>query len=591
MKRLSFLTCCLSLAFLFAALTGKSQASVKIEDSVIYLPLVTGKSPITPEAPLLSPISNADGDGSYTVNWSSSEGASAYILQEDDNTSFSSPTTAYSGSSISTDINGRDMDTYYYRVNASNTSGASDWSNVESVEVSVALPECPQTYAWRGLNSQDSFINFGVEDSPQCQIATSSLNISFTDGCDANRTTVFKYSVPITNNHFDTGVGAGTRVIGDFTSPTTASGTFSYESETGTCPVSGTWTAEINLGANGTVYALALQTDGKIVVGGIFSTLGGQLRSRIGRLNPDGSLDTTFNPGANGVVYALAVQPDNKIIVGGYFTEVGGQTRNNIARLNADGTIDTSFNPDANDYVSALVVQPDGKILLSGYFTVLGGVHRDYLGRLNSDGSVDLGFVCDRNSKPNTIALQADGKFLAGFSAGFADDSASVLRWYADGTSDSSFYGYVEGFFMDTHVYSLLVQPDGKVVAGGYFNEMEGEDVTNIGRFTSDGNLDPDFVPGTETGWVRAMALQPDGKIIKGGAFKFTYTGHLGRLNPDGTPDATFSKPGVNREVFAIMVQPDGKIVVGGSFSLLGDELHYFIGRLNPDGTLDTSFP
>jgi uncharacterized delta-60 repeat protein len=591
MNRLSILTCCLSLVLLFTALTGVSQASVELQDITVYLPLVEKNFPYTPDAPLLSPISNADGDGSYTLSWSSSEGATTYTLQEDDNASFSSPTTAYSGSSTSTDINGRDVDTYYYRVNASNTSGASDWSNVESVEVSVALPDCPQSWAWRGLTSQDYFINFGVEDSPQCQIHSGSLSISFEDGCDANRTTVFDYSIPIANNHFDTGIAAGTRVIGDFTSPTTASGTFSYESETGTCPVTGTWSAEINLGANSTVYALALQSDGKIVVGGSFSTLGGQLRSFIGRLNPDGSLDITFNPGANGVIYAFAVQPDDKIIVGGSFSEVGGQTRNNIARLNADGTIDTSFNPGANSYVSSLVIQPDGKILVGGYFTMLGGILREHLGRLNSSGSVDMGFVRDLNSKPNTIALQTDGKILAGFSAGFASDSTFVHRFNPDGTIDYSFIAYVEGFFMDTHVYSLLVQPDGKVVAGGYFNKMEGEDVTNIGRFTSNGNLDPDFVPGTETGWVRVMALQSDGKIIKGGAFKFTLTGHLGRLNPDGTPDASFSKPGVNREVFAIMVQPDGKILVGGSFSLLGDELHYFIGRLNPDGTLDTSFP
>ena len=113
-----------------------------------------------------------------------------------------------------------------------------------------------------------------------------------------------------------------------------------------------------NPGANGSVCALAVQPDGKILVGGDFTTLGGggtgtTPRNRIGRLNADGSLDTSFNPGANGGVYALAVQPDGKILVGGDFTTLGGggtgtTTRNCIGRLNADGSLDTSFNPGAN---------------------------------------------------------------------------------------------------------------------------------------------------------------------------------------------------------------------------------------------------
>ncbi|MCJ7548861.1 MAG: PKD domain-containing protein, partial [Anaerolineae bacterium] len=91
-----------------------------------------------------------------------------------------------------------------------------------------------------------------------------------------------------------------------------------------------------NPGANDWVYALAVQADSKIVVGGSFTTLGGGARNRIARLNHDGTLDTTFNPGADGAVYALAVQADGKIVVGGDFTTLGGQTRNRIARLSSD---------------------------------------------------------------------------------------------------------------------------------------------------------------------------------------------------------------------------------------------------------------
>ena len=134
------------------------------------------------------------------------------------------------------------------------------------------------------------------------------------------------------------------------------------------------------------VDAVAVQADGKILVGGVFTTLGGggtgtTPRNRIGRLNADGSLDTSFDPGANGAVDAVAVQADGKILVGGGFTMLGGggtgtTPRNRIGRLNADGSLDTSFNPGANDSVHAVAVQADGKILVGGGFTTLGGGER-----------------------------------------------------------------------------------------------------------------------------------------------------------------------------------------------------------------------
>ncbi len=110
-------------------------------------------------------------------------------------------------------------------------------------------------------------------------------------------------------------------------------------------------------GANQIVNTIAVQPDGKIVVGGNFTGLGGvtgtTARNHIGRLNVDGTVDPSFNPGTNGPVLAVAVQPDGKILAGGNFTSVGGGTglttaRSHIARFNADGTVDTGFNPGAS---------------------------------------------------------------------------------------------------------------------------------------------------------------------------------------------------------------------------------------------------
>jgi uncharacterized delta-60 repeat protein len=129
---------------------------------------------------------------------------------------------------------------------------------------------------------------------------------------------------------------------------------------------------------NGLVSSIAVQADGKILVGGDFTAFGLQTRNYIARLNTDGTVDATFDPNANGPVIYVAAQADGKILVGGEFTTIGGQTRNRIARLNADGTVDVAFNPDANGIVDTIAVQADGKILVGGEFTTIGGQTRYY---------------------------------------------------------------------------------------------------------------------------------------------------------------------------------------------------------------------
>jgi hypothetical protein len=215
----------------------------------VFIPLCMNNFPYTPAAPLLNAISNGDGDGNYTVSWSSSEGADTYTLQEDDNASFSSAGTAYSGSDTSRTISGRDVGTYYYRVRASNDYASSGWSNIQSVVVTVPPPDCPQTGAWSGTTSQGRNISFTVEDSPQCQIASGSLKITIRDSCSYVTTTTVLQDIAITNNHFSHGSASfGLQVTGDFTSSTSAEGTFNLILANPfpppvNCTASGTWTA------------------------------------------------------------------------------------------------------------------------------------------------------------------------------------------------------------------------------------------------------------------------------------------------------------------------------------------------------------
>jgi len=152
-------------------------------------------------------------------------------------------------------------------------------------------------------------------------------------------------------------------------------------------------------GLPGAVNSLVQQADGKILVGGWFTVLNGQTRNGLGRLNADGSLDTSFNPDGGG--YPLAVQADGKILVGS-------------GRLNADGTRDTTFNPGADGPVNSLAVQADGKILLGGEFTILGGQARNCIGRVNADGTLDTSFNAAADGWVYSLATQVDGKVLVG---------------------------------------------------------------------------------------------------------------------------------------------------------------------------------
>ncbi len=178
-------------------------------------------------------------------------------------------------------------------------------------------------------------------------------------------------------------------------------------------------------GVNGEVNAIAVQGDGKIVIGGRFTTVNGQPRNNIARINADGTLDGTFaasiEAGVNGQVYALAAQPKGGVIVGGAFTQAGGSNKMNVARYNADGSIDDTFTsgdgyPGTNGPVMAVSVQSDGKVLIGGNFNTIFGHPRRGLARLNADGSLDNPLMMQNalSGQVNAVAASSQGAALAG---------------------------------------------------------------------------------------------------------------------------------------------------------------------------------
>lgn len=133
----------------------------------------------------------------------------------------------------------------------------------------------------------------------------------------------------------------------------------------------GTPDAGFNPMGNGVIRSAGVQTDGRILLTGSFTSVSGVSRRSVARVNADGTLDApdpSFNPGPNDIVRSIALQSDGRILIGGNFTVVAGALRHRVARLNADGTLDTAFDPNADDIVFGVFLQADGKVLIDGRF-------------------------------------------------------------------------------------------------------------------------------------------------------------------------------------------------------------------------------
>lgn len=318
----------------------------------------------------------------------------------------------------------------------------------------------------------------------------------------------------------------------------------------------------------------------------------------ITRLNADGTVDNTFNTGtgANNSVAAVAIQSDGKLVIGGYFTSFNGKNSNRIVRLNANGTIDNSFNPGtgADNSIDDLALQADGKILIGGAFNSYNGTSVNHVARLNADGTLDQSFKLDKeiDGLVFTIILQPNGKILVGGNFNSFNGKmrfGGITRLNADGSFDKSF-NPGEGTLFSS-VYAITLQPDGKILVGGNFKFFNGVIRDHIARLNANGSLDDSFDSNKGVNEkINTIALQADGKILIGGDF----TKHIGtsshkiaRLNTDGSLDKTFTSTiGANYKVRTIIVQPDEKILVGGDFTQYNGINRNQIARLNADGTL-----
>jgi uncharacterized delta-60 repeat protein len=353
-----------------------------------------------------------------------------------------------------------------------------------------------------------------------------------------------------------------------------------------------TFSSNIGTGFNNDVYAVARQSDGKLVVGGNFTSLNDATSNYVARMNPNGTPDTTFasNAGSalNDPAFDVAMQSDGKIVVGSGATPFNETHTGQVTRFNSSGTPDTAFATNTGSGLNApaysVAVQSDGKIVVGGGFTAINGATSNYLARLNPDGTADTAFTSNIGSGLNapaySVAVQSDGKIVVGGRFTSFDGSTSnyVARLNSDGTPDATFTANMGTGFnvssFDNGVMSIEVQPDDALILGGDFTTLSG--TKRIARFSANGTPDSTFATNMGAGFdgaVESTAVTSSGHIIAVGDFA-TVNGmaspQIARFSASGTPDSTFSTTAdsrFNNNVYAMALQPDGKIVVGGAFT------------------------
>jgi uncharacterized delta-60 repeat protein len=450
----------------------------------------------------------------------------------------------------------------------------------------------------------------------------------------------------------------------------------------------GSFDGPFNPNPDSAVTSIAVQSNGQILMGGLFSDVvpnGATVATEVGsflRLNSDGTLDTTYNPGVSGgAIYSISILSDGRVIIAGEFTSVGGVSQSYIARLSSTGNYDTSetFNPQPNRPVYALAVQSNGQVILGGDFssvqpitgkapstatlptvTLPNGTVQTYppaglsaslpiyvnnLTRVNPDGSLDTTFFPDPNLTVLSLALQSNGSIIVGgnFSS-FAPNGATsgtlisnVARIGTTGALDTTFNPNPNG-----QVDTVNVLSSGQIFIGGSFTSVQPNGAAtptpavHFALLNTDGSSASSFTAGANTspsGQVNAIAVEQTGQLIIGGSFS-AFDGspgpYLARIDQDGSTNPGFA-PNPNGPVNSIAIEPDagsntldtdgsvwlnangsiryrfteatggtvsavaqqanGQILIGGIFSnFAGNDALVDLVRVNTDGTVDPTF-
>lgn len=384
--------------------------------------------------------------------------------------------------------------------------------------------------------------------------------------------------------------------------------------------------ATINIGTTVpvTLRTMLVQPDGKVVVGGAFTQVAGRPLKRLARFLTDGTEDVAFTAALGtgfdaGDITVLARQPDGKLLVGGSFGAVNGQVRPGLARLDASGTPDNTFAPPIRPGadVRYLAVQPDGQILAAGgsYSSgqpsgLLTSGSANFV-RLTSAGQPDASFAPAATLYPGggglgrtgVIGVQADGRIV--LQAGGPNPSRFVTRLLPNGAEDPTWthptYNPLAGGAYEARSVQLL--PTGQVLVGGSLPQFgpASERRAPITLLNADGSYNAAYRPHLlGLGLIRDAALQPDGKVLIAGGFSELNDQpalSLARLLPTGAVDTVFTNRsrlyddfGGVASAYRVVLQADGKVLVAGAFGRVNGQVQAGLTRLLPAGGLDNGF-
>ncbi len=341
-----------------------------------------------------------------------------------------------------------------------------------------------------------------------------------------------------------------------------------------------------------------------------------------------GTLDNSF--GTSGKIqeifsnpfstaHAVAIQSDGKIVVAG-FTYQNLASDFALVRYNTNGTVDNTFGTsgkvethiDVYDYAKGIVIQSDGKIVLGG--TVYNGSDYDFgLVRYTADGVLDNTFgtagittlaIGPENDELNGLALTSSDEIIAvGYSKNIGGQKDfAVAKFSADGILDNTFgtSGIATAIFdnEDEEAMSVAVQSDGKIVVVGSAIVNESFVYTDhfaVTRYNADGTADVAFgekLEDANEGRAYAVTIQSDQKILVGGYANDMDVSYLLRYETDGTLELSTSQSFMEGEesIYSIQVQDDGKIVAVGYGNSLTGNSDFLILRYDENGDIDNTF-
>lgn len=325
-------------------------------------------------------------------------------------------------------------------------------------------------------------------------------------------------------------------------------------------------------GCDGTVLATAVQSNERIIIAGSFSRYNYEVANGIARLRRNGQLDPSFNAGigANGKINTVAIQSNGKILIGGKFTSFNGNDCHNIARLNTDGSFDASFAPAQTDgEVRKIKIHADGRIVLAGDFKNVNSEAAQGIARIYQSGKLDETFhsSIDLQYKSGVydFAFAADQLYVGIIyknNIGYTSKT-DLLRLNDNGDQDTGFNIPTDEVY---EIYSVALTNDGKPVVGGLKEYPSSTLKGLLMQFNTDGTIDPSFEYRSAeynlAGRIRAIQVLGNNKQIIGGDFD----GHIQLIGADGRIDENFSGSAGNT-VYTFAPVSNEKLIVGGVFS------------------------